>query len=225
MDRASVQIRLAPVAIRAPSCYRHRLRGWEVRTGEFTLRSVGVASCILASALVPLLAGCQSGDGTSWLGGGSQPPQAREGQVLESELRAFCPAVTLRDSTSVFTINEKGGKEDAQRVRFQASISEATRSCSRSGGMLTVNVAIAGRVVPGPAAAPGSVNLPIHIAAVQGQEVIYSDVQSHPVQIASTATATQFVYTNAQVTFPDPATANVQLFAGFDEAPGKPKAN
>ncbi|WP_026059940.1 hypothetical protein [Pseudaminobacter salicylatoxidans] len=165
------------------------------------------------SSLMIIVAGCQSS------GGGAD--SAAKPKVAESELRAYCPNVTLREGTAFFSTYAKGGQDDASKLVYQASIAQVTRACSRADGMLTLNVAIAGKVVPGPEGAPGKMTMPIRVVAVQGmdQKVLYSKLHKFEVTVSDTSTATQFVFNDPAVTFPIPAEQNVQLYAGFDEGP------
>ena len=107
----------------------------------------------------------------------------------------------------------------AQRVVYQTSITDVTRSCTRANGILTMKVAVAGKVVPGPAAKLGAVQLPLRIAVTTGDRVLFSQLFRHGVQVESTATATQFLFATDGVTFPDPNTRGVRGYAGFDEGP------
>lgn len=190
------------------------------------LGRIGVAGFILAAA------GCQSGDtvGLLKIGGNSEPPKEK---VALNELRAFCPRVQLRDGeafTESYTRDgkDKDGNVDRTKIIHQASIADVTRSCSYGPGTMTVNVAVAGRVVPGPAAKDGSVSLPIRIVAMRGEEVLYSQVHQYPVMISPTAGAAQFVFNDPNVTFPTPPDSKVVVYAGFDQGPEKkqkPKPN
>ncbi|MEP9397100.1 hypothetical protein [Mesorhizobium sp. KR2-14] len=164
---------------------------------------------LAVSGLMIAVAGCQSGQGGS---------TAAQPKVLASELQAYCPRVTLREGTAYFNTYAKGGQDDPAKLVYQASISDVTRSCSRADGMLTLNVAAAGRVVPGPAGVPGSVNMPIRVAVVRGDELLYSKL--HTVQVAMPdSSAAQFVFNDPNVTFPIPTEASVQVFVGYDEGP------
>jgi hypothetical protein len=86
--------------------------------------------------------------------------------------------------------------------------------------MMTINVAAAGRVVPGPAGAPGAVKLPIRVAVVRGEEVLYSQLHDYQVAVDSSGAA-QFVFNDPNVTIPIPPDQAVRVFAGFDEGPPK----
>jgi hypothetical protein len=183
---------------------------------------LGLLSFILAAA------GCQSGDSTGFLGmGGSGeetgPKVAPEGKVLQSELRAYCPPVTLREGTAFFNSYEKKADNDPTKLIYQSSISAVTRTCAYNGGMITMNVAVAGKVVPGPVATDGSVTMPIRIVVSSpgGGEPLYSQLHKYEVAVNKASGATQFLFNDPNVTFPQPAPGTVQVFAGYDEGPAK----
>ena len=177
-------------------------------------------------------AGCQSSDtaGLLNLGGNREPPKEK---VALNELRAFCPRVMLRDGTAYYDSYTKDGKDkdgnaDPKKIIYQASIGDVTRSCSYGPGTITVNVAAAGRVVPGPAGKDGPVNLPIRIAAMRGEEVLYTQLHQYPVTISTFGGAAQFVFNDPNVTFPTPPDSKVVVYVGFDQGPEKkpkPKTN
>jgi len=177
--------------------------------------SFALAGFILAAA------GCQSSD-TSQVadanGGQLKPPQEK---VLESELRAYCPPVALREGTAFYRTYAKGAKDDPQKLVYQASISDVTRSCTRNEGMMTINVAAAGKIVTGPAGAAGTITMPIRIVVVRGDEVLYSQLHKHQVNVTDTTAAMQFVFNDPNVVIPIPAERTVQVFAGYDEGPPK----
>ena len=113
----------------------------------------------------------------------------------------------------------RGGEEDPTKLVYQASISDVTRSCSRAGGTLTINVAVAGKVVPGPAGKAGPVTLPIRIVILRGEEILYSQLHKHQVAVGNTST--QWIFSHPNVSIPIPAEQNLEVFAGFDEGPPK----
>jgi hypothetical protein len=176
------------------------------------------------SGLVLAVAGCQASDTTSKIAdvstGQLQPPSAK---IQESELRAYCPAVTLRDGTAVLRTYAKGGQDDPQKLAYQASISDVTRSCTRSDTQMTINVAAAGRVVTGPAGAAGAVTLPIRVVVVRGEEVLYSQLHKYQVNIANPSAATQYLFNDPNVVIPLPEPGTIQVFVGYDEGPPSKK--
>lgn len=175
----------------------------------------GFALGILALAVT----GCQSGGAGSAMNSAANQPPANK--ITEAELRAYCPQVMLREGTAFFNTYQKGGEGDPEKVIYQASIADVTRSCTYGNGMLTMNVAVAGKVVPGPAGKAGTITMPIRVAVTRGEEVLYSQLHKFPVAIKEGAGATQFVFNDPNVTFPQPTARNIRVFAGYDEGPPK----
>jgi len=167
-----------------------------------------------ACGLVLGVAGCQSGSGGKLLNLGAKEEKPDGGKILASDLLGYCPKVTLKADTGYFNRYTKGGEDDPAKLAYQASIGDVTRSCSRADGVLTMNIAVAGRVVPGPASVVGAVNLPIRVAVIRGDEVLYS--QLHNYQVSVGAGVTQFVFNDPNVSVPIPAERSLQVFAGFD---------
>lgn len=168
------------------------------------------------------LAGCQSGERGGFLGIGGAKDAPAEPKVEQVDLSAYCPRITLREGTAYYNNYAKAPPGEPQQDRsliiYQASIGDATRSCRYDGGQLYLNVALAGRVVPGPKGEPGTVTLPIRVAVLRGDEVLYSELHKYPVNIA-TLGATQFVFSDPDVVIPAPTARNIQILAGFDEGP------
>lgn len=179
-----------------------------------------VSFCFFSGFML-LAAGCQSGDGAGALGSAATGAKSAGEKVTEAELRAYCPKVTLRDGTSFFNVYAGGAKDDPAKLVYQTSISDVTRTCRSDGGAYTMNVAVAGRIVPGPSFTPGTVNMPIRVAVMHGTEVLYSQLHSYPVNVSDGGAASQFVFNDPNVSFTMPSDG-VQVYAGFDEsAPAK----
>lgn len=180
------------------------------------------------AALVGLMlsvAGCQSGSGASSgddavTGVNTTAPPPPAGKVLQSELRAYCPGVTVRQGTAAYTNYAKGGDGDSTKVVYQASISDATRSCTRANGTMTIKVAAAGRVVPGPLAKAGPVTVPIRVAVTLGDEVLYSQLHKYQVNVDANS-ATQFVFSDPNVNIPIPPDGQGRVYVGYDDGPKK----
>ena len=188
------------------------------------------------TGLMFAVAGCQSGGkGALGVGGDPQAAAAADTRVKASDLLAYCPIITLRDGTAYFNTYAKGGKkakkadaedgaataasDDSANIVYQAAITDVTRDCSRSGGSLTMNVAVAGKVVPGPKGGAGSITMPIRIVVVHGSDVLYSQLHQYKLQVTDTSAATQFVFNDPNVTIPEPTDKGYQVFAGYDEGP------
>lgn len=161
------------------------------------------------------LAACQTGSPLGGLTGQSQPSEAE--QVEEFELLAFCPQTVQRQASSVLNRYAGGGEGDADRLMYRATITETTRSCSYQGDTLSMNIAAAGRVVPGRAISSSSVSLPLRVTVRQGAETIYTQRHELPVQLSGTVGASQFIFNDSSISIPMPQTRNVAVFIGFDE--------
>lgn len=179
------------------------------------IRRVAALGFILAAA------GCQSTDTFGLLNLGRD--EERKPTISQAELRAFCPRVHLREGTAYFNTYTRDGQNDPSKIIYQASISDVTRSCSFGPGTMTLTVAAAGRVVPGPAGQAGTIRMPIRVAVVQGGEVIYSQLHEYQVVVNAGTGATQFVFTDPNVTIPAPTGTNIQVFTGFDEGAEQPQ--
>ncbi|RUV44723.1 MULTISPECIES: hypothetical protein [unclassified Mesorhizobium] len=201
-------------------------------------------------------AGCQSSDNGILNFGFSKkdptaPPPPQDPKVLASQLRAYCPKVTLRDGTAFFNTYAKGAaaktkkkkvdaaadaeaeaaaaaqtgpngqpvdpNRDPAKIIYQASITDVTRDCIHENGQLTMKIAVAGKVVPGPQFTPGTVTMPIRIAVQHGHDVLYSQLHQYQVQVTDPSAATQFVFTDTNVVVPEPTARDYQAYAGYDE--------
>jgi hypothetical protein len=183
-------------------------------------------------------AGCQSSDGGVLGMGGDKPAAVKPeaGKVTATSLRAYCPKVTLRDGTAYFNTYGRGGKKaatdvaddttsatdqqnDSSNIIYQAAITDVTRDCTHADGTMTINVAVAGKVVPGPLGKPGDITMPIRVAVMRGTDVLYSKLHQYKLQVSDMSAATQFVFKDPNIAIPEPDAANLQVFAGYDEGP------
>lgn len=192
------------------------------------MKRIPFPASFLALGVSLALAGCQSGGPLGGLESGSgrtvaQRPDGQSagdvGTVRESELRAYCPPVALREGTAYFRTYQGGDRSDPEKIVYQASISDVTRTCRRGQDAFSMTVAVAGRVVPGPAGTTGTLTMPIRIAALRGEEVVFSRLYSHQVTIDDTSGATQFIFKAQDVAIPGVADRGVQVFVGYDEGP------
>ncbi|MBZ9768384.1 hypothetical protein LB526_16635 [Mesorhizobium sp. CA6] len=206
-------------------------------------------------------AGCQSSDNGILNFGLTKkdpvaPPPPQDPKILASQLRAYCPKVTLRDGTAYFNTYAKGTTakpkkkkvdaaadaaadaeaeaaaaaaqtgpngqpidpaHDPSKIIYQASITDVTRDCTHANGQMSMKIAVAGKIVPGPMFAPGTVTMPIRIAVQHGDEVLYSQLHPYQVQVTDPSAATQFVFVDSNVVVPEPTARDYQAYAGYDE--------
>ena len=183
------------------------------------------AGAVLAGFMLAV-AGCQSSDSGGVLNVTNQPqdPQPQQAKVTASSLRAYCPKITLRDGTAYFNTYAAGGQDDGTKIVYQASISDVTRDCNHADGSLTLDVGVAGKVVPGPLAKAGTITMPIRVVVMHGTDVLYSKLHQYQVQVSDLSAATQFVFNDPAIVVPEPTARDYQIFAGYDEGPAKPAA-
>lgn len=175
--------------------------------------------CVLVVAAG--VAACSTGGGTT-VDPNSPKAQATaeaDKRLTASQLRAFCPPVTIREGTSVISNYGKTTDKTPANLIYQASLSDETRSCESDDSTMKMNVAIAGKIVPGAKFAGGTVTVPIRVAVIQGSDVIYSKLHKQTVSATEGGSATQFIFNDPNVSFPKPTAQNVQVFVGFDEGP------
>jgi hypothetical protein len=172
-----------------------------------------------ALSLAAMLAGCSSTDSGSGgiLGGSGQQTAALA--PAPAAVQGTCPLVSLRDGTSFFRTYERGGEDDASRVIHQASLAETTRQCALSGEEMTISVTAAGRVAAGPRGGPGNIDMPVRVAVLDGDTVLYSQLTRYQATIPQGGATTQFVFNDPNVRIPASAASRVRVFVGFDEGP------
>ncbi len=167
---------------------------------------------VLAMVLLAALAGCTT-KGTST----PTTPDVAQPRVKASELRAYCPTVTLRDGTAYFSTYS--GDRTPDNVVYQAALTDTTRSCQYGDGTIIIDAAVAGKVVPGPKYHDGTITMPIRLAVLQGGKVVYSKLQRQTATITNGDTATQFMFNDKGITVPRSGQNDLQVFVGFDEGP------
>lgn len=177
----------------------------------------GKAAVFAVLGLTLALSGCQSGNplGGLDMGGQQEPPANR---ITADELLAYCPVVSMRQNNAVLDSYQRGGDGDPSKLIYRASISDSTRACTYNGGMMSMTVAVAGRVIPGPAGATGNVQLPLRLTVYRDNEMIEERTLVHPVTVVDTAGATQFVLTDTSITMPNPQARNIRVLVGFGES-------
>jgi hypothetical protein len=180
-------------------------------------RSCGrVLAALLAAGFIATAAGCQSDDSADVIDPDTGGQEVPEGKILQSELRAYCPQVTLRENNAFLRTYAKNAEGDPSKLMYQSSLSVATRKCTYGSGTLTMNIAVAGKVVPGPLAADGVVKMPIRVMVLRGTEVVYDNVANHEVAVSRASGATQFIYNDPNVAIPTPEPGSIQAYVGYD---------
>jgi len=166
----------------------------------------------LVMAMLALLVGCTK------ISSSTNSVTPSEPRISESEIRAYCPRVSLTEGDAFTTLYERGGEDDPARIIYRVAFDKVTRACRYGDGQITMEVAAAGRVVPGPKFNQTSLTLPIYVRARRGEEVLYE--KNHPFKLDSLTSneATQFLFKDDRVIFAQPEARNVFVFVGFSNA-------
>ena len=144
-----------------------------------------------------------------------------------------CPAAEVRRGAATLSVGP-AGERTAMSMKYQASFVRLARQCALVEGSMVMKVGVEGRVVLGPAGAPGPVSVPLRFAVVQetasgGTRPITTKFIKVPVDVGATGN-TPFVYVEETLSFPVPtpttALDDYIVYVGFDpvsaEAQSKP---
>ncbi len=178
-------------------------------------------SAVFALIAAIMLSACTSSGTGSALSSAANDKKNEADDIVD--LRAFCPKIKIRAGTETMRVYPKGVKKDdegaSQKLRFQATIQESVRECNYIAQTLSMRVGIAGRVINGPTGEAGSLELPIRIAVVRGDEVLYSQLHKISTNMEPGRNLATFRFVDEAVNIDKPDKPNVQIFIGFDEGP------
>src|ERR1700716_4387259 len=152
---------------------------------------------------------------------GEAPPPA-----VDNELT--CPSVSIRAGASTFAMAAPGKQAVGNDLRYQATITRTARDCTQTGDQITARIGIQGRLIAGPAGTPGTVEIPLRVAVVQGgvQEKTIATKVYHTTLSMSEATSVPFSLVAEDMVYPVPpgATGDSYIFyIGFDPQAVKPE--
>ena len=122
----------------------------------------------------------------------------------------------MRERNAVHDTYQRGGDGDPSKLVYRAMISDATRACTYGNGMTNMTIAVAGRVIPGPVGAVGTVQLPLQITIYRDNEVIDERTINHQVAISDTVGATQFMLPTPRFRCPMDQ-RNIRILIGFKQ--------
>jgi len=133
-----------------------------------------------------------------------------------------CPTVEVRQGASTFSQSGPDTGSAALSLRYQANFGRTARECTLRAGKVTIRVGVQGRVVLGPAGAPGEVALPVRFAVVkEGLEpkTIWTKFYSVPVTLPPGQTNVPFLHVEEDMTVPMPPGREFDqyvIYVGFD---------
>lgn len=202
----------------------------------FGTRGVPQFAAIVATAA--LLSACaSSGGGSSGGGGGGMfSPDPNRGvvtvqteQTIPTEMflrQGYCPPVQIRPGAESFKVYERGGEDDPNSIRYQASVIETARECTAAGpDTLNIKLGVRGRIAAGPKGGPGNVTVPLRVAVVKqhGGTVLYSQKFDIPATFSASQFTVDFQQVFDQVTVQlTPADRDLIVYVGYDGGPPKP---
>ena len=108
------------------------------------------------------------------------PPRS----AYKPEIRVDCPEAAISQNHSTIRAYV-GANQSNDNVRYQFDIGRLARQCSVANGQILIKVGVSGRVVLGPAGAPGVYSVPIRIAVERASDnsVVTSQIYRQPVSI------------------------------------------
>ncbi|HEY0223803.1 MAG TPA: hypothetical protein VGC38_04745 [Pseudolabrys sp.] len=144
-----------------------------------------------------------------------------------------CPDVQVRTGASTLMIGSKPdeqGEPAALDLRYQATVIRTARECHLNAGLMTMKVGIEGRVITGPAGAPGAIDVPLRIVVVQEgitPKTVVSKFARIPVTISSAIDRVIFTHVQDDIAFPvPPVAADLEayvVYVGFDAMAAQPE--
>jgi hypothetical protein len=140
----------------------------------------------------------------------------------------FCPDVKIRAGASTYAVAAPGKQAVGNDLRFQATITRTARDCTLTGGEITARIGIQGRVIAGPAGTPGTIEIPLRVAVVQGgvqERTIATKVYRTSVTMSDVGN-TPFSLVAEDMVYPVPpgATGDSYIFyIGFDPQALRPE--
>jgi hypothetical protein len=146
----------------------------------------------------------------------------------EAQVDLSCPPVSIRAGASTYAVAAPGKQAVGNDLRFQATITRTARDCTLTGGDITARIGIQGRVIAGPAGTPGTIEIPLRVAVVQGgvqERTIATKVYRTSVSMADIGN-TPFSLVAEDLVYPVPpgATGDSYIFyIGFDPQALKPE--
>lgn len=201
-----------------------------VRFRSRSFRIVGAAALALALAACsgPVGetisgAGRSLGDMLSLSSEDTEPVATGEGAARPGREGArFCPPIVVREGTETLRRYVAGNEGDPQAVVHQGALIKTARECRYAGDeVVTIRFGVSGRVVLGPAGAPGTVELPIRAAFVApGEPPVWTNFYRLPVTVLPGETVADFAQVEENLTYtitPEGPITNFIIYVGFDE--------
>ncbi len=201
---------------------------------------------IAAIAAVLLLTACgDTSVGSGLFKFGAQEPPKTEDVAPKYAALPTCPAAQIRYGTESIlrydspksspapkskdpgAPSEAQKPDDPQLLRVQINVQRVARECQQIGDAIVARVGAAGRVIGGPRGTAGKIDIPVRIAAVKGDQVIYTAVKVVQVSVDAPDFSADWSLVDEAVSVPAVGSADTIIYVGLDDKakvsqPGKP---
>jgi hypothetical protein len=177
---------------------------------------------VAALLLSALLAGCSSTSLSSLMGSKPAAAGTDANASAPAPLAFECPSVTVRDGAATLSVSANPADQSAVNMKYQVTIGQTARECRLVGQTVMMKVGVQGRVILGPAGAPGQVDVPMRLAVVKtgvDQQAITTKFQRVSVTVPEGNTNVLFTQVEDELSFPMPKGAEIDdyvVYVGFD---------
>ncbi len=147
-------------------------------------------------------------------------------KAADKEPPLQCPTIEVLDGTS--SLRSYGGADQSNGdVKYQYSMGDVARECSKSGNQVLIKVGVEGRVLLGPVGKAGSFTVPVRIAIRRDsdEKAVSGKLYDVPVTIPFGQTEGQFSVVTEPLAVPyiqAHADADYTILVGFDEKSNAP---
>jgi hypothetical protein len=147
-------------------------------------------------------------------------------QLAAGATEIECPGVEYRQGAATLAVNNPGAENTALSLRYQASFTQTARECILGGNNLIIKVGVQGRIVVGPAGAPGSINIPLRYALVREStepKTLWTKLFMVPVAIPQNQLNLPWLHIEEEMTVPRPSADEIEtyvIYIGFDPEGG-----
>lgn len=185
------------------------------------LRRLSVGALIVGGS--SLLAACGAGSSIPSLSDGLFSTQSRQQTAVTPADSYFlaadvCPEIQIRGGTESIRVYARGGDDDPDQIRYQASIGETARECRNGGQGVIVRVGVKGRVVAGPKGGADNITVPVRVAVLEDStDVVYSQLHQVAVVLTAPTFGENFALVDENVTFPVRPGKSYRVYVGFDK--------
>lgn len=132
-------------------------------------------------------------------------------------LTKLCPRVILDDEVAFTRVYSPANSKTAENLVYQVSLGEFSRTCAAAptGDKLLEEISVAGRLIGGPKAKPGTYKVPVRVEVVDGDVALYDQVIQQEVTLPAQGLSTQFLFRADNLPVPPTAGPNTAVRVGI----------